>query len=535
MIRPLLGVRFRGLFAGLTAQTKKSKKKPKLGTVLLFVILYLYVLVVVAGMMCVLFHTLAIPYHMLDLDWLYFSVAGTMALALALIGSVFTTQNQLYEAKDNAMLLSMPIKPGLILLSRMLPLLSLNLLFSAIVMLPAIVIYAIFVKLSWITIVLPLIALIAVVFLAQALACLLGWGLHLLLTKLHKSVASLLFMVLFLGIYFGVYSNASELLNQLAVNGEAIAGVLESWVWPLYAMGKGALGSVLHLLGFLGITAGVFGVIYWVLSITFLTSATASRHSGRRKKLRMDGVRVQSPKAAITRKELTKFLGTPVYLTNMGLGIILTAALPIAALIFRGDILPILELFQMEFVWFEDFIPVIICGVLSFTASSCCVSVPSVSLEGKSLWILKSMPVSARDVLLGKLRLHLILTVPVNAVAGLALGIMFGCNVTGILFCILIPVLLSCLNGLAGMWAGLKWAKFDYINEAYPCKQSTGIAVVMFGMMGLPMLFGVGYYFLFDYLTPIVFLATVSMLLTAACLGLYKLLVTWGVKNWNSL
>ncbi len=535
MIRPLLGVRFRGLFAGMTAQGRTNKKKPNIGTVILYVILYIYVLAVVAGIMCFMFHSLVVPYHMLGLDWLYFAIAGTAALGISLIGSVFATQNQLYEAKDNAMLLSMPIKPGIILLSRMIPLLSLNLLFSAIVMLPAIVIYAIFVKLSWVTVVLPLIALFAVVFLAQALASLLGWGMHLLLAKLNKSAASLLFMVLFLGVYFGIYSNASELLNQLAVNGEAIAGILESWVWPLYAMGRGSLGSIPHLLGFLAITAGVFGIVYWVLSVTFLASATASHHSARRKKLTGAAVEVHSPRAAICHKELKKFLGTPVYLTNMGLGIILTGALPIAALIFRRDILDILMLFKEEFDWFADMIPVIICAVLCFTSSTCCISVPSVSLEGKNLWILKSMPIGGEDVLLGKLHLHMLLTVPIGAIAGLALGIMFECGLIGTGFCVLIPILLNTLGGLVGMWAGLKWAKFDYINEAYPCKQSVAVAVTMFGMMGLPVIFGILYYLLFDLITPTVFLGGAALILVGASYGLYKALLSWGVQKWDSL
>ena len=46
-----------------------------------------------------------------------FATAGLMALGLSVFGSVFATQSQIYDAKDNGLLLSMPIPPRTILLS----------------------------------------------------------------------------------------------------------------------------------------------------------------------------------------------------------------------------------------------------------------------------------------------------------------------------------------------------------------------------------------------------------------------------------
>ena len=36
-----------------------------------------------------------------DYPWLYFAMAGIFAFALGIFGTVFTTQSQMYEAKDN--------------------------------------------------------------------------------------------------------------------------------------------------------------------------------------------------------------------------------------------------------------------------------------------------------------------------------------------------------------------------------------------------------------------------------------------------
>ena len=57
------------------------------------------------------------------------------------MGSVFTAQTQLYNARDNEMLLAMPIPSAAILGSRMIMLLLLNYFYEAIVAIPAIAVW----------------------------------------------------------------------------------------------------------------------------------------------------------------------------------------------------------------------------------------------------------------------------------------------------------------------------------------------------------------------------------------------------------
>jgi ABC-2 type transport system permease protein len=73
-----------------------------------------------------LFAQVAQPYFEAGLSWLYFSFFGLTAFALMFVGSVFTAKSQLFEAKDNELLLSMPLQPRDILGSRMAALVLLN-------------------------------------------------------------------------------------------------------------------------------------------------------------------------------------------------------------------------------------------------------------------------------------------------------------------------------------------------------------------------------------------------------------------------
>ena len=59
---------------------------------------------------------LCVPFVDAGFSWLYFAVMGLMAIAVGIIGSVFSTYSTLYLAKDNDMLLAMPIKPRTYLL-----------------------------------------------------------------------------------------------------------------------------------------------------------------------------------------------------------------------------------------------------------------------------------------------------------------------------------------------------------------------------------------------------------------------------------
>lgn len=534
MMKALLAVRLRAMLAGFMAQSRQKKKKSR-GVMLLFAFLYVYVAVVIAGMMCMMFGQLAPVYHAAGLDWLYFSMAGLMALMFAVFGSVFSTQSQLYEAKDNDLLLSMPIRPGAILFSRMVPLLLLTVVFAGLVMIPASVMYAISAALSPLGIVLQVLSLLAVTFLAQAAACLLGWGLHLLLNKMNKSFASLLYMVVFLGLYFWIYSQAGNIMNSMAANGASIASALEAWAWPICAMGRGCTGEILYFLIFAVICGVLFGVVYYLLSRTFLKSAT-SRRSARRRKLNMAAQKAGTPAGAIVFKEWRHFLGSPVYLTNTGIGILLTAVLAVAAVIFRRKVMELLELYAAMGLALDGYLPLIICALLGFMASMMFISAPSVSLEGKNLWILRSMPVSSKRILQAKLRFHILLTTPVTTVSAAVVAVALGCGAPETVLCALVSGLFTVLNGMLGMVCGLRWAKLDWLSEAYPCKQGAAAGITMFASMGVPLLLA-GLYFLLArfQLTETVFMVLCALILAAASFGLYRVVATWGVRRWESL
>ena len=219
----------------------------------------------------------------------------------------------------------------------------------------------------------------------------------------------------------------------------------------------------------------------------------------------------------------------------MGLGLILTLALGVLGILFREKVLSILEVLSGYLPNTKKLIPLFLCGILMFLNATCCLATPTVSLEGKNIWIPKTMPISALTILQSKLLFHLIPVVPVMALCALCLGIAYGLSITALVLSVLVVSLAACFNATLGLWAGLRWARLDYISEAHPCKQSAAILVSMLSLMGLPVALGLGYWVLESMVSPTLYMALAATLLSGGSLGFYRIVTTWGVKHWESL
>ena len=111
MLKTLLKVHFASIGASLFRSRKKAGAKSGKGRTVLMGLLTLYVIGCFFIMFGSMFFSLCEPLHELGLGWFYFAIAGLLAFALSFIGNIFATQTQLYDARDNELLLSLPIKP----------------------------------------------------------------------------------------------------------------------------------------------------------------------------------------------------------------------------------------------------------------------------------------------------------------------------------------------------------------------------------------------------------------------------------------
>ena len=71
----------------------------------------------------------------------YFTLFALVGVLMGVFGSVFNTFSGLYQAKDNDLLLSLPIPVRAILASRLLGVYLMGLMFSGVILLPCVIVY----------------------------------------------------------------------------------------------------------------------------------------------------------------------------------------------------------------------------------------------------------------------------------------------------------------------------------------------------------------------------------------------------------
>ena len=241
MLKTLCAIRLRLFFDALTGSGRRRKSMG-----VLYGALLIYCVVVFGGLFGMLFWALR-PLSDAGLDWLYFALAGILATGLAFAGSVFMTQQQLYDAQDNQLLLSLPISPMAVLGSRMLVLYLYDLVLGAIVLVPATLAWGgeagFWVRTGLSVILLPLFPL--------CLSCFFGWLIGLLTVRMrYKNLFSVILTVLFLGAYFLLYAKANAAIQAILTNGQAVAETVEGVLHAFYLFGRGMTGEWGQLLLF---------------------------------------------------------------------------------------------------------------------------------------------------------------------------------------------------------------------------------------------------------------------------------------------
>ena len=428
-----------------------------------------------------------------NLAWAYFALFGAFATSIACVGSVFAVINRIYEAKDNDLLLSMPIKPWKILFSRVFSLYLLSLVIVAIVFLPAAVRYFVATGfeivpaacLLLITLLLPLGAL--------AVCCLLGWLIAVIGTKLPaKNFFTVILLLAFFAFYFYMYSQMNAGIEYVLLYSEQVGETLQK-IYPFWQMGLAATGNVLALAIFSVMFIAAFALVYLLLSKTFLWLVTAKRGERKRKYVEKER-KSQTPLLALLKKESARYLKKPLVTLNCILGTVLFVAFPIVAL-FNKELVS-----QIALIPDKGEIAVILTVLLCFISSSNIITSSSVSLEGEILWILKSLPVSSWKILSVKTVFHLLITGIPAIFSATFLCVLLKINVTLSLLCMATVCVLTVLCAVLGLFINLKLPNLHWTNEVVAVKQSLSSLLGMFAGWGISALLVGGYFLLGKYL-----------------------------------
>ena len=531
MLKTLLKKQFLELNSSIFNDVKKKSRRSKAGIVG-FILLFAFVFLSIGFAffaMAMLFAGSFIP---LGMDWLMFSLLGTIAVFAGSFLNMFIAKNKLYNSNDNELLLAMPIAPSKLLFSRMLGLYLWGLLYEGVVFIPLCIAY--WIEKPGAHVLMPILAFIASSFLMLTLSCLFGWVLALIGNRLkNKAVITTLITLALMIAYYVFYFRLTSILQSATEHAEGIAAFYRSKLAPLYLLGRGATGDIGSLALFALISIVLFVIAYAVIARGFVRIVTSNR--GTKKAVYKEKTAKQSGvKFAIVKKELKHFISSPAYLLNMGLGLIVLPAAGIFAMIKGEAARQIIDAFASSFPEMKMLVPAAICASGILIISMNCITAPSISLEGKTIWLSKSLPLEVKDIFEAKELTDIILnTLPVLVFAVSAcIGLGSGKYVLPVTLCCLSYMLASAAFGLV---MNMKHCNLNWTSETAPVKQSLSTAAALFGGWAVAIVFGAAAYFLRKYVGAYALLGAFSVVFAALFIMLNKWLRSKGCALFEEL
>ena len=512
MLKTLLKKQMAEIFRNYFYDPKKNKMRSR-GATIAYIALYVLLMAgVLGGMFALLAVGICAPMAAAGVGWLYYLVMGLIAVLLGAFGSVFSTYSSLYLSKDNDLLLSMPIPVRYVMASRLLGVYLLGLMYSGVATVPAVIVYWIVAPVTAGTVVGGVLTVLLVSVIVMVLSCLLGWVVARISLKLkHKSFITVILSLLFLAAYYFVYYKAQGLITLLAENAAVYGAKIRGSAYLLYLFGSVGAGDWLAMVLVTLSQAALLALTLWVIARSFLKIATAT---GSVKKVRFEhrAVRAQSVQRALFGKELRRFTASPNYMLNCGLGILM---LPVAGivLLIKGGALG--RMLADVFSGNVGVVPVLMCAAVCLLASMNDMAAPAVSLEGRNLWLVQSLPVVPWQALRAKLDVQLVLTgVPVLFCALCMVIVLPGSALEKALL-VIVALLYTLLSALAALALGLKMPNLTWTNETTPIKQSGCVMLSLFANWFYALALGGLYFLCGNALSAAVYLAIFAVVTAA--------------------
>ncbi len=409
---------------------------------------------------------------------------------------IFKTSGYIFSVHDYEMIMSLPIPAKKIVASRFMYMYIKNISWVFLISVPMMVSYGIFASPSFLvyplwlvlTFFLPMIPMLLATLIGSLIAALGARARHKTIVQTVLTFAFVLFIFALRFIVENVFSEGKleEAMQQVALSLDKMKTVYAPAVWFEKSVSE---LTVLYALLFVAVSLAVFEIVFLVISrfyksiVSRLMSCAASRNYSVKK------LESSSVASAVAFKEFRCMMGSTNYMVNMGLGLILCAILTLACVFIGFD--NIIKFFThnapFDSAILIPAVPLIVFFCLGMTSTT---SV-SYSLEGKNLWITKSLPVLLRELVNGKMLFNLYLFVPMGIVCNFIVAMSAKASIPETALCVLCGVF-QCLYATAwGMLCNLLLPKMDWKNDIEVIKQGASSALYMLPNMFLTMGLGV--------------------------------------------
>ncbi|MDD3692288.1 MAG: hypothetical protein PHX02_00070 [Oscillospiraceae bacterium] len=471
-----------------------------------------------------------------------FSKAGVPELLPALmmaassvvtfITTVYKTNGLIFGFKDFDMTMALPVRTRVVVASRLAVLYLMNVGFCLLINIPSAIVYLFFASppatyywfLPVLILFIPLIPMI------------IGTAIGSLVTAVsskfrHANIISIVVMLAVTIAAIAFSTSVQTMIIQPETSSDAIMNVAYKMYPPARLYTKALCSSsIVSLAVFVISSLALFLVFALVLSRFYNIINTALTTSRARSNYRITTLKVSSALMALYRRELRRYFSSPLYVLNTATGMVLALILGIALLFFKPVQLEML----IEAPGFADLLVTMSPMIITVMVCMSCTTSCSISLEGTSLWIIKSLPISADTIFKSKLLVNLTITIPAAVISAVLLALALPINALQVLFLILTPIAFAVLTAEFGLLMNLLHPNFTWTTETTVIKQSLPVTITVLGGMAVSILLLVGLVKIPSSLQTIG-LVVITLAAFTADVILYRLLKIKGTQLFKTL
>jgi ABC-2 type transport system permease protein len=444
-----------------------------------------------------------------------------------------SAKGNMFNSTDNDLLLSMPIRPSTILASRLIFVILWNLLISFAIMLPTFITYILntHVTLGFYLYALFIVLLLPII--PTILASIIGYIVAYLTSKSNiKNWFEIFISLIIMAAIFFIIYKGNDIINYVVIHNAELNSILKWGFYPVYLVLEMLQdNNYLSLIIFIILNIVLFIIFIYILSINFKKIIAKLQENRTRSNFVMKALHSESISKTLFNKEVKRYFSSPIYVFNTLFGPVMILLVAVASIFYdKSKIMSVIGVSGGEDMLFSF----LVAGVMLITFFTNTTS-SSISIEGRNFWIMKTLPIHSRDIFNGKMKLNLVLILPVAYLSLIIFYFTLGLTIIQLITLLILTLLAALVAVQFGLLINLKFPKMDAVNDTVVVKQSISSMISIMVPLVTIMVLSSIYAGLKDVIDFNILLGIVVIILIILNFIEHHLLSTWGENRFRKI
>lgn len=469
-------------------------------------------------------------YKALGIEYILLGQFFAIVSLFSLFTTIFKVDGTLFNSKDIDLLMSLPLKKSTIIASKVLDLYISNLLFTLVIMIPVLIVYTLNCSFSFLFLLLYIISMFLIPMIPTIIAIIIGTCLTFISTRFKiKKVIQLLssILILVISLYLSYLSSKIESFDFVNL-GKSMMNILNK-IYPLTNAYIKMLidNNLTAIIIFFILPIILFFLIIKLISLFYTNIINKVNNRVKKKSYHLVKEKAKSPFKALFIKEVKRYISSPNYVMNTSLLLILLLVSSIALIFVNPS--KIEQILAIEGL--KDLIvnrgPILIGFILMISCTTC----SSISLEGKNLWIIKSIPIATKEIFYSKILLNLFLLLIPSFIVSIILSIVLDLSFKAFMLFIITALVYSGFISILGLIINIYFPLLNWKNEVRVIKQSMATFITSF----LGAILGIAPLFIKTGLNNTVYLLLIDLVILVLDIVLLIFLNTKGIRKFRQI